>query len=183
MTTGQVHKGDAGRTETHSGRSVPKNDLRIETLGEMDEVQSILGIIRSVIKQKDTKKILVQIQDDLRLIMGEISSEKMDPSNAQSFDDTFLTKLEEGIQTYQTQDEPPRGFVTSGDDLTSAMIDLGRTITRRAERRTVAAYRARIICNPSILKYVNRLSTFLYYLEIHEMNQAKNQRPKHGYIV
>jgi cob(I)alamin adenosyltransferase len=183
MITKQVHTGDAGNTETLSGKSVPKNVLRIETLGEMDEVQSILGIIRSLIKQKDTKELLVQIQDDLRLIMGEIASEKVDPLNAHLFDDTYLTKLEDKIQIYQKQDELPKGFITPGDDFTSAMIDLGRTITRRAERRAVSAYRARIIRNPSILKYINRLSTFLYFMEIHEMKQAKNQRLKHGYTV
>jgi cob(I)alamin adenosyltransferase len=146
-------------------------------------VQSILGIIRSLIKKKDTKELLVQIQDDLRLSMGEIASDKTDFSHANSLDDSHLVKIDKKIQEYQEQIELPKGFITPGDSFTSAMIDLGRTITRRAERRVVAAFQAKIVRNQTILRYVNRLSTLLFFMEIHEMKQAKNHRPIHNHIV
>jgi len=183
MNTDMVHSGDDGDTEILSGKNISKDDLRIETLGELDEIQSILGILRSIIKQKRTKEILFRIQNDLQLVMGEIASEKQNPSNTQKVDDNFLLKLEESIQNYQKQDEPQKGFIIPGDDFISAMVDQARTVARRAERRVVAAYRGKLILNKSILKYMNRLSTLLYYMEIHEMKLAKNQQPKQAHIA
>jgi len=183
MNSKSVHAGDTGNAETLSGKSIPKNDLRIETLGEMDEVQSILGILRSLIKQKQTQGLLFQIQDDLRLIMGEIASEDSNSSTTNGINDGHLVKLEEAIRIYQEQDELTKGFITPGEDFTSAMVDLGRTIARRAERRVVAAFRAGIIRNQAILKYANRLSTLMYFMEIHEIKLAKNQRPKQNHSV
>lgn len=183
MNAKLIHGGDTGNTETFSGAIVPKNDIRIETLGEMDELQSILGIIRSLIKQKEIVKMLRDIQNDIRLIMGEIASVKPGISSTNSVDETMITKLDGAILKYQDQVELPKGFITPGDDFNSAMFDLARTVTRRAERRVVAAYRVKVIQNPTVLKYLNRLSTLLYFLEIFEIKQAKNVRPKRDHIV
>jgi cob(I)alamin adenosyltransferase len=149
----------------------------------MDELQSILGIIRSLIKQKEIAKILRDIQDDMRLIMREIASVEYGISSSNSVNETMITRLDGTIQKYQDQVKLPKGFITPGDDFNSAMIDLARTVTRRAERRVVAAYRVKAIQNPTVLKYLNRLSTLLYFIEIFEIKQAKNVRPKQDHIV
>jgi cob(I)alamin adenosyltransferase len=183
MDTKLVHTGDSGNTETLSGKSINKNDLRIETLGEMDEVQSILGIIRSLIKQKPTKELLLKVQEDLQQIMGEIASESSRFTETKEINESHLKKLEDSIRVYEEQDGLPKAFIIPGNDYTSSIIDLGRTVTRRAERKVVAAYQAKIIRNQIILKYVNRLSTLLFFMEIHEMNLAKKQRPKQFHIA
>jgi cob(I)alamin adenosyltransferase len=181
MDTNSIHAGDDGNTETLSGKRIPKTDLRIETLGELDEVQSVLGIIRSLSKQNQTRELLFKVQEDLQQIMGEIASDASKLTVTNTIDDDQLNELENSIRVYQERDGLPKGFLIPGIDSASALIDLGRTVVRRVERRVVAAYRAKIIRNQIILRYMNRLSTLLYFMEIHEVNLTKKQRPKKTY--
>lgn len=181
MSDKSIHEGDTGNTETFSGASVPKYDMRIEALGEMDELQSIVGILRSLTKQKEITKILNDIQVDIRLIMGEIASDKVGNSN--SVNDGMITRLESVLLKYQELVNLPKGFITPGADLNSAVIDLARTVTRRAERRIVAAYGKHVIQNPILLKYLNRLSTLFYFLELYEIQRVINVRLKRDHVA
>jgi cob(I)alamin adenosyltransferase len=173
MKTRKSHPGDTGRTRTLEGKIVLKNDPCIEVLGEIDELRSILGVIRSMIKVKETKKHILHFQNDLQKIMAEIAMKNSKIKRFTPLSDEDIHQLDEKIHFYEKQNEIPNEFVTPGDDISSALLDIGRTITRKVERRMVNAFQSGIINNPVILTYFNRLSTLLFFMEIYETRRAQ----------
>ncbi len=178
-----THGGDFGDTEVYSGERVSKSDIRIETLGELDELQSVLGLLRSLLKNTKIKKKIRGIQDDLRVIMSVVAAGKAELQGTNSLNETMIEKLENEILEYQEKVELPEGFITPGDDLYSALFDLARTVTRRVERRVVNAYQGHVVGNELILRYMNRLSTLMFFLELFEVKQARNIRAIRNHIV
>ena len=183
MKTRSIHGGDFGDTELLSGERVSKSDIRIDTLGELDELQSVLGLIRSLDKQSSIKKLIRSIQDDLRVIMGEIAGGRIEISTTDSLNQEMIERLDNETLKYREKVDQPKGFITPGDDLYSTLFDLARTVTRRVERRVVYAQLQQVIQNELILKYLNRLSTLMFFVELFEIKQSKNIRSIRNHIV
>lgn len=163
-------KGDDGTTGWLGAGRIPKNDARIEALGNLDECTSIIGTARAVINNEDISPILVQIQRDIYSIMTEVASDSENAGKFARVDEGKIKWLEERISALSQDASMPEDFVLPGDSLPGAFVDNARTIVRRAERRVVELYRSKKMANSNILAYLNRLSSFLFLLEM-KVNQ------------
>ena len=164
-------KGDDGTTNLLGEGRVAKYHARIEAVGTLDESTAALGLARAQCLDPRSGTILLQAQRDLYRLMAEVAAT---PENAQQFrfiDSARITWLEEQTDMLSKLVELPREFILSGDSLAGAALSLARTIIRRAERRVVELFDAQEITNPDLQRYLNRLSSLCFVLELLE-NQA-----------
>ncbi len=143
-----------------------KDHLRIEICGNLDELNSYLGLSKSLIKTKKIKKIIESIQKDLFIIGSEIATEILFINKLkQRIDCKFIKRLEECIDQLEKTRPLTKGcFCLPGKNLPSSTMDIARTITRRLERRVVSLKKRKQLKNGFILIYLNRLSDLLYLL-------------------
>ena len=177
MTHFYTRKGDDGYTGLLGDERVPKYHLRMEAIGALDEATSALGVARSSSHSTDTNKMVLTIQRDLYGLMAEIAAT---PDNAARFrviDAGQVTWLEEMTDATSSKIELPKEFILPGDTQTGAFFALSRTIVRRAERRVAELYHSGAIENPEILRYLNRLSSLCFVLELWENHQTGKPTP------
>lgn len=167
MTRVYTRTGDAGDTGLFGGARVPKDALRVETYGTVDELNAILGVARGHSADPDVADIIRCLQLDLFTIgadlaapqdvesKGEISTPRM-PAE-------WIDGLEKTIDRLQRQVTPLRTFILPGGTVCSAYLQLARAVCRRAERRAIALLRHEE-ANPCIPVYLNRLSDLLFVL-------------------
>jgi cob(I)alamin adenosyltransferase len=160
--------GDDGTTGLWSGQRVPKDDLRVEACGEVDELSALLGFARLAARLPATAAALEALQRDLFRVGGEIAStEPAFDDPIQSWDETAIT---ERIAELEAR-IPLGGFVLPGRTEPSARIDLARTAARRLERRVVSLSRAEPVSD-ILRRWLNRLSDYLYMLARSEEDAA-----------
>lgn len=167
--------GDAGETGLIGDERVPKFDIRIEAIGTLDEVNASLGLARVFCTGERLKKIIRDLQYDLYRLMAEVGAS---PEVAQRFlfvTEEKLAEVEQLTDDITRAQKPPHGFIVPGDTKGGAYLDQARTIVRRAERRLVEMDAHGHLHNKLILKYVNRLSSLLFVLEI-EQTQISDKR-------
>jgi cob(I)alamin adenosyltransferase len=177
MPTFFSREGDDGTTGLLGEGRVPKYDLRIEVLGAIDEATAALGLARVYCQVPDSNDVLIKIQRDLYLMMGEVAAT---PKNAERFNaihENHVNELEERTELLEKQIEMPREFILPGDSLAGAALDLARTIVRRAERRLAELLHQGDVNNPELLRYLNRLSSLLFVLELRENQAAGKHKP------
>lgn len=152
--------GDEGKTSLWSGEKVSKDDLRVEAYGTIDELNSHIGEARHYCKSEEVRKLLLKIQNDLFKVAGQLASKgKLFTEPVAEADIQWLT---EKVHYYEKIIRL-NGFVIPGTTVQSAKLDICRTVARRAERRIVRLSKTEEIAN-ELLKYMNRLSDFLFIL-------------------
>ena len=159
-------RGDRGLTCLYKAKPVPKDHIRIEACGTLDELNSCLGLAKSFIKNKNIKKILKFIQQDLFLIGTEVvTSQRFLSKLKKRINNTHLSRIEEIIKQLEKRRKSNEAcFSLPGENPSSGSLHLARTISRRAERRVTTLKRKKILKNSQILIYLNRLSDLLYLL-------------------
>lgn len=150
--------GDKGGTGLGNGSRVDKNHPRIEAIGDIDELNSVLGLLLSHDLPKDIHHSLSEIQQTLFDIGGELSM----PGTA-AFGTNPVGQLEQQLEMYNATLTPLREFILPGSTEASARCHLARAVCRRAERHIVALSRSEDV-NEHILAYVNRLSDLLFVI-------------------
>lgn len=166
--------GDEGYTGLLGKGRFPKNDLVFEVLGDIDEVNSALGLARSMTQSKDISSIILKIQHDLYNIMVEIAAE---PGSSDKFFHTSNEQvlwLETQINLLESTVKVPEEFILPGDSVPGAALDLARTIVRRAERHIVGLIKRADVSNVELLHYLNRLSSLCFVMELYENQVAGN---------
>lgn len=161
-----TRSGDAGTTALFGGGRVPKDSLRVEAYGCVDELNSTLGVAVTAIQQVDLREAVTTIQNELFNIGSELASETGKASEAgHMFTDeaTKVAQLEGLIDEYDGKVEPLRTFILPGGSPGAAMLHLGRTVCRRAERAVVRLAHEEPV-NPAVVTYLNRLSDLLFVL-------------------
>ena len=169
--------GDDGYTGIIGEGRIPKNDLRTEAIGTIDEANSFIGLARAQSKSEESQVILVTIQKDLYSLMAEVAAT---PENARIFrkiNQDRVDWLEVAIEQVSNTIELPNQFIVPGDTTGGAYFDVARTITRKAERRIVALWHQDDIENKYLLKYLNRLSSLLFVLELLENTVSGKEKP------
>jgi cob(I)alamin adenosyltransferase len=169
MTSFYTRKGDDGTTGLLGSGRVPKYDVRIEALGTLDEANAALGLARSMCISKENAEIIVKVQRGIYALMSEIAST---PENAEKFrgiGEAEVAWLEQQTDELYSTTGMPRDFIVPGDTLAGAHLDLARTVVRRAERRVVELFHRGGITNPNLLRYINRLSSLCFVLELSEI--------------
>ena len=157
--------GDKGETSLFSGERVPKNSLRVDAYGTVDELSSWIGYTRSLIEEDDEiDSILENIQRDLFLVGAELATRPKE-SNRQKMQVTqaMVKVLEEEIDRLDAELSPLSTFIVPGGTHAAAALQVARTIGRRAERKTVALAQSEKL-NPALVQYLNRLSSLLFVL-------------------
>ena len=156
--------GDKGTTALFGGKRVSKADLRIETYGTIDELNSYIGLVRDQEVNAKRKNILVEIQDRL-FTMGSILA--TEPGNTKvkvpSLVESDITVLEKEIDAMDAELPPMKSFVLPGGHQSVSFCHVARTVCRRGER-LVIALDAQEKVEQIIIQYLNRLSDYLFML-------------------
>lgn len=157
-------KGDKGETSLWSGERVSKDNIRVESYGTIDELNSHLGEAKHFVKSVKIKKIIIDIQNDLFKVAGSLASK--DKTYLNPINNEDVQKLNDLVNELETKMNL-KGFVIPGNTLSSAKIDICRTISRRAERRIISLSNNEKI-DIELKKYINRLSDVLFLLARYE---------------
>ncbi len=161
ITRVYTRKGDKGETGLVDGTRVSKASLRVEAYGEVDELNSLLGLVRTKLKDEEVDTLLSMIQNDLFIMGADLAS----PLTVTSprIEKKFVDLLEKSIDRYLKKLEPLKEFILPGGCESAALLHLARTVARRAERRVVKLA-MEIEINPLVVAYLNRLSDLLFVL-------------------
>jgi cob(I)alamin adenosyltransferase len=172
--------GDKGTTALGSGERVPKHSLRIDAYGTVDETNASIGMVRLHLGDADPKldAMLLRIQNDL----FDLGADLCVPDRGQKLEyeplrmvDAQVKRLEQEIDEMNAELKPLRSFVLPGGTPAAAALHMARTISRRAERLMVAlAGEPNEPVGPAALKYINRLSDFLFVASRYVNDRGKS---------
>lgn len=175
MPDGKIYtrSGDKGRTGLFDGSRVDKDDIRIECLGTIDEVNSTIGLLRSKLAMDHPWQLQLQtIQVELMDSMAHVAT----PSTAENKYGTLPIQADKRLEAWMDEIEekltsPTDSFLLPGGNETSALCHMVRTQMRRAERRLITLNKQDPV-DPSILKFINRLSDLFFKLSREAMEDA-----------
>jgi len=151
--------GDTGTTSLFGGKRVLKCEELVDAYGSMDELNSWVGLIISEIKHVHLKELLMKIQSDLFTIGGNLAGWKTDLLALP----TRVTEMEVEIDAMEEKLPKLTNFILPGGATAAARVHLTRSVTRRVERQVVALAQKQEV-DPSIIKYLNRLSDLFFVL-------------------
>ena len=168
MSKGKIYTrtGDKGQTSLFDGTRVNKHDIHMECLGEIDTLNSMIGMLRVTLDkdhswQKELQLIQTELMDSMSFIATPASSPK--PTYAKLPEETS-TRLEKWMDELEdTLKTPTNSFILPGGNSISAWCHLARTQTRTAERRLIALNEQEPV-ETCILKFINRLSDLFFKL-------------------
>lgn len=165
--------GDGGETSLGDGSRVPKDAMRVEAYGEVDEANAAIGLLRlHAAADQAADAMLARIQNDL----FDVGADLCVPGAAGDrlrLTDTPSARLEAEVAAMNATLPPLSSFVLPGGTQAAAHAHLARTITRRAERRVVALSHHEEV-NPAVIRYLNRLSDHLFVLGRHLNDRGAN---------
>jgi cob(I)alamin adenosyltransferase len=164
--------GDKGETGLIGGKRISKSDQRIIAYGSIDELNSNIGLIVSVLTKKnrymflDLIDLLVKVQNDLFIIGSDLADptpflEGKDKDHTPRAMENMASYLERIIDKFESELSPIKFFILPGGSIESSLIHISRSITRRAETTVTALSKSQTV-NPAILIYLNRLSDVLF---------------------
>jgi cob(I)alamin adenosyltransferase len=159
--------GDTGSTGLFGGGRVPKDDVRVEAYGDVDELNAVLGVARSVEPMPRVDEVLVPIQRDLFAIGALLATPDRDKMamhlQKARIDDPRIGELERAIDDGETELEPLTAFIVPGGSPKAAALHVARTVCRRAERHVVRLQHE-VELPAIVVIYLNRLSDLLFTL-------------------
>ena len=163
--------GDAGTTALFGGTRVPKHNIRIESYGTVDELNSYLGLIRTQEIDPRSKEILIHVQDRLFTLGAILATDPAKATlksgkerlNIPKIEEEDITLLENEMDRMNDALPPMTHFILPGGNSTVSYCHIARTVCRRAERRATLLNENEPI-DEMVLKYLNRLSDYLFVL-------------------
>ncbi len=155
--------GDEGLTGLGDGTRLPKHDARIAAYGTTDELNSVLGVaLAQGQMDEDWKQILGQVQNDLFDVGADLCLPNTDGDKLR-IDAGYVDRVESWIDRFNADLQPLTSFILPGGSPGAAWLHVARTVCRRAERLVCElAGREGEPVNPEVLRYLNRLSDFLF---------------------
>ncbi|MDR2169058.1 MAG: cob(I)yrinic acid a,c-diamide adenosyltransferase [Planctomycetaceae bacterium] len=156
-----TRKGDKGETSLANGIRFAKDDLRIDAIGEIDELSAALGIVRSIDNSQPFCQTIHRVQNELIRLMSELASVD---DNRYKISQSDIKRLETDIDSASELLPEFKAFIVAGDNFQSSFLHLARTICRRAERSLVKLNNVKGGVSPLALVYMNRLSDLLFVL-------------------
>lgn len=157
--------GDTGQTGLIGGRRVSKADLRIDTYGTVDELNSWIGLVRDQAVNEGRKGLLKEIQDRLFTVGAELATdpEKAPKQIMPAIVAADVTLLETSMDDMDSALPELRAFVLPGGHESVSFCHLARTVCRRAERLVITLNETSPV-DPFVIQYLNRLSDYLFML-------------------
>ncbi|MHB8507073.1 MAG: cob(I)yrinic acid a,c-diamide adenosyltransferase [Candidatus Dormibacteria bacterium] len=157
-----TRRGDGGYTSLWGGDEVPKYDLRPEAYGTLDEAGAAIAMARTRTNHPRLEKELLRLQNDLFRLMSELAAGQHHAGDYTIGPDN-LADIEARIVRVRDECHLPQMFVIPSTQ-TSAILDLARTIIRRAERVVARMLHEKLITNGDTLRYLNRASDLAFVL-------------------
>ncbi len=156
--------GDAGTTGIHGGARVPKDDIRIEANGDLDELNCQIGVVRSMSAGVSFDAILHDIQKNLMTVMSLVATPSAErDKNPNPLPEDLVATCEATMDALTENAGPALHFLLPGGTPLAALLQLARAVCRRAERRLWTLNRQDPVPE-EILKYINRLSDLLFVM-------------------
>lgn len=157
--------GDAGTTSLVGGQRVKKNHIRIDAYGTIDELSAHIGILAAYDYKKSQKEVIEFVQNKLFNIGAYLATEapEGETPSAWGLGEDDIKRLEEAIDVIDNELPRLKSFVLPGGALQSSMAHVARTVCRRCERRIIDLSETTYI-DPNVLKFINRLSDYLFVL-------------------
>jgi cob(I)alamin adenosyltransferase len=163
--------GDGGETGLFGGPRVAKDDPRVEAYGEVDELNSVIGVARSLMNPRsaayepdaEIERHLARLQERLFCVGAELAT----PAGAASrvalpaIEPSWATEMEEAMDRWEAALRPLRHFILPGGSTLGAALHHARAVCRRAERRVVALHREQPV-SAGVLVFLNRVGDFLF---------------------
>ena len=173
-------RGDRGETSLLHGVRVAKSDDRCEVYGTVDEAVSMLGLAKNFCRL-EVKDLVESLQRDLFVIGTEMATPQehypQTVARGKVVTPEMVQRLEDMIDDFEAKIDMPRDFVIPGGCVSSAALDVARTVVRRAERRAVAFKQTGGFTNEEILKYLNRLADIIFVLARYEEQVTHGDNP------
>jgi cob(I)alamin adenosyltransferase len=170
--------GDTGDTSLFGGQRVPKDALRIEAYGTIDELNSVLGIVRADNADSELDAILHRLQEQLFVLGADLATPRsIDRKSVHRIEPKDAQPLEKLIDQLDEKLKPLKNFILPGGSPVAARIHFARTVCRRAERAVVRMSRNEDIGEGAVI-YLNRLSDFLFVLARYVNQKADVQETK-----
>lgn len=163
--------GDKGTTGIHGGTRVAKDDIRIEANGTLDELNAVIGIVRSLLPAGDAwQELLHALQRELMVVMSHVATPSgvVNPNPLSAAELTLRCEQEMDAMTAELRDTGY--FLLPGGTPVSAQLQFARTIARRAERRLWTLHRQDPV-DEDILRFINRLSDLFFVMARMEMQR------------
>ena len=158
LTQIATRTGDDGTTGLGDGTRVPKDHLRVDAMGHVDELNSSLGVLLAEPLPDDVRTLLVVVQHELFNLGGELSIPGYELLKAEA-----VARLDEALETHNATLPRLKEFILPAGTRSAALAHVSRTIARRAERAVVALAAAEKV-NDAPRQYLNRLSDLMFVL-------------------
>lgn len=155
--------GDDGTTGLFNGKRVSKSDMRVDSYGTIDELNSVIGVAISFEPDEKLKEDLSELVHKLFRLATDLATPLEPPVKfrIQRIDDDDINWLERKIDSYDEELDELRNFILSGGTHSASFLHLARTVSRRAERRIIDLQQSEELGN-FIVRFINRLSDYLF---------------------
>ena len=155
--------GDKGETSLLGGKRVPKDHIRIEAYGTIDELNSFLGVVRDSIEDISQQMILESVQNNLFTIGSLLANEGKSSKYIPDLNPEAVLALEKAMDEMDATLSPLTNFILPGGHTIVSFCHIARCVCRRAERRLVELDHSESV-DPKLIEYLNRLSDYLFVL-------------------
>ena len=167
--------GDQGLTSLFGGKRISKAELRIDTYGTVDELNSWIGLLRDQPANESRQEFLIFLQDRLFTIGSILATE---PGNTKVkipfLAPADISSIEKEIDSMDSQLEPMRAFILPGGHQSVSFCHIARTVCRRAERLVISLNNSEPV-NELVIQFLNRLSDYLFMLSRKMASELKIQ--------
>lgn len=171
--------GDAGKTGIFGGERVDKDDVRIEANGTLDELNTEIGVVRSLLPaEHEWHELLYEIQMELMAMMSLVATPSAKRTDPNTLRPGLVTDFERAMDGMNASMEDNGYFILPGGTQVSAHLQVARVTARRAERRLCTLHRNDPL-PPLVLSFVNRLSDLFFVMARYECIAA-NGRKRNG---
>ncbi|MFO7152341.1 MAG: cob(I)yrinic acid a,c-diamide adenosyltransferase [Bacillota bacterium] len=160
-------RGDQGETSLLGGKRARKSDSRVEAYGTVDEVVALIAFARASVNSRKSGELLLKVEKELFKLAAELACPEPEKVLKDRISEEDIRWLEDRIDELMGEVEFRRDFIIPGPYRSSASLHMARTVARRAERVAVRLSEEENV-RPEVLKYLNRLSDFLYALALYE---------------
>jgi cob(I)alamin adenosyltransferase len=156
--------GDKGETGLVGGSRVSKDSVRVDAYGSVDELNSVLGVVRAFLNDTELDGLLAELQSDLFVVGADLASTPQSQQRSiPRISKEKIEAMEKTIDKFEGELSPLKAFILPSGGVAGSLLHNARTVARRAERRMVTLSRTEPI-NEQLLPYMNRLSDLLFVM-------------------
>jgi cob(I)alamin adenosyltransferase len=157
-----TRKGDGGVTRLGGGQQISKADARVEAYGAIDELNTMIGLARTLCEDEEIRAIVRAIQREIFAVGSAISTKPESKKPIPEIAKEMVARLDALVERFEAEPNVLRDWSIPGEFRGSAAFDVARTICRRAERAAVRYVTGGGIVQATVLEYLNRLSDVLW---------------------